>query len=299
MEQSTLSNLDSVNRALLSLLRERLAESKALDAFDKTFGIAALVARITDDHLLDYIVEVLNGVGYLKTLPLDTLKTNQLLMSMGMPIAARFVSSILFAEALFTVNEFLNKLPGAKQLKMRVTLPVLSIEVKEQELVTNLSDITRFVKNKAIRLQIALYNNKPKVEREKNLELLMSEMAEVDYTYLSDTFAEDIKYLSLRLLAEKHSDNANTKIDDHIFANGGRALFDYLHKEKVRSGADIAYYYRVMYRDNYIIRNQADFREWYHKNYPDRELGKFRTLENLKNVSRENDYRAALNTLNL
>lgn len=299
MEQSALSNLDSVNRALLSLLRERLEESTDLDAFDKTFGVASLVARITDNHLLDYIIEVLKKAGYLKTLPLDAIETNQMLMVVGMPTAAKFVSSILIAEALYNVNESLNKLPGAKQLEMTATMPVLSIKVKEQELVTNLSEITRFVKNKAICLQIALYNNKPKVEREKNLELLMSELAEVDYTYLSGTFAEDIEYLKLKRLAEKHSDNANTNVDDHIFANGGRALFDYLHKEKARNGADIAYYYRVMHRDNFVIRNQVDFRAWYHQTYPDRELGQFRTLENLKSVVRDNDYRAARKRFNL
>jgi hypothetical protein len=95
--------------------------------------------------------------------------------------------------------------------------------------------------------------------------------------------------------------NENPKYDN-IFSNNGFILFDYIlnnyvkPKDKRGRFSDIGFYYWKMYNseNQYIHQRPEAFKKWFFNNYDKEDIGRIKTLTNLKDTNRNIHYSTAL-----
>ncbi len=122
-----------------------------------------------------------------------------------------------------------------------------------------------------------------------NVNLLFAEEIKDDRGYLNEL------EVYINQLINKHT-NINTK-HDNVFANNGFILFEHILTEYVAKNrgrqSDISYYYHRMFNDKYIHQKPFSFSRWYSDIY-DKDISKLKTLEQVKNQNRYNNYSTAL-----
>ncbi len=90
----------------------------------------------------------------------------------------------------------------------------------------------------------------------------------------------------------------------NIFSNNGFKLFEYLLENSVRKGTgrktDIAYFYRRMYDDNYIIARPVPFINWCAEKPYNEDIGsKLKTTSNISGNRLKGDYSRAIEWLKM
>jgi hypothetical protein len=87
-------------------------------------------------------------------------------------------------------------------------------------------------------------------------------------------------------------------LHSHVFANNGFVLFEHILSKYVSEGrgrkSDVAYYYWRMFQDDmkYIHRRPEAFKDWFFEQYQE-DLGKLKTLAEVRNRQRDNNYAEA------
>ena len=87
---------------------------------------------------------------------------------------------------------------------------------------------------------------------------------------------------------------------EHIFSNNGFELFEDILSEYVKPLGkrgrltDIHYYYWKMHEDNFIHQRPEPFKTWFYVTYEKEDLGKIKTLHQVKNPDRDIHYATAL-----
>jgi hypothetical protein len=88
-----------------------------------------------------------------------------------------------------------------------------------------------------------------------------------------------------------------TQKHENIFCNNGFELFEHILKEYVKPNrgrqADLIYYHRKMFADNYIHQRPTEFFKWFESNY-DEVIEQTKTLSEVETPQRNKDYSNAL-----
>ncbi len=104
------------------------------------------------------------------------------------------------------------------------------------------------------------------------------------------TFLEEQKY------SVNNTDSSEIKYDD-IFSNNGYILFKYILENHIQDNrgryADLSYYYRRLFQDNYIHQRPEPFREWFMDKYNE-SFTKIKTLNEVEKPNRKTHYSQSL-----
>jgi len=112
----------------------------------------------------------------------------------------------------------------------------------------------------------------------------------------------EIELLEKHLKFEPKNSNPTPTINknpkhENIFCNNGFELFDHILKEYVKPNrgrkADLIYYHRKMFADNYIHQRPIEFFKWFESNY-DEVIEQTKTLSEVETPQRNKDYSNAL-----
>lgn len=95
----------------------------------------------------------------------------------------------------------------------------------------------------------------------------------------------------------KIEDKSNTNKHENIFCNNGFELFEYLLEYYIskRRGKyeDISYFYRRLFKDNYIHQKPTPFKEWYNELFNE-DIEKIKTTKQSENENRIKHYQLSL-----
>lgn len=116
-----------------------------------------------------------------------------------------------------------------------------------------------------------------------------------------NVFLEELEYWKKELEKQITKEDI-TQRHENVFSNNGFILFNHILNNYVRPKdkrgrfSDIGFYYWKMYNSEiqYIHQKPEVFKKWFLDNYENEDIGKIKTLTNLKNASRNIHYTTAL-----
>lgn len=112
----------------------------------------------------------------------------------------------------------------------------------------------------------------------------------------------DLKNLITNLINQQTKPTNNPK-HDHIFANKGFELFEYIIENYVPFTrgwqSNLSYYYWRLYEDKFVHQRPEKFKDWFENDYQKdnpkvKLINKIKTINQVKNPNRETNYKLAL-----
>jgi hypothetical protein len=286
------------------LQRLYLMKAEGLGYFERNFQISQAIKYLTDAEILESHIGILKSVGYFeKCSDVQIPMTGD--MTVDVKMKANVYCLLFMGENLGILNDSLNmnrlkKMLGAYPENM----PALRIEMNGSIISHNLARLAEFINRKFLVFGKGVAEGKVFVEQKAHLKMMMVALSEHDYFQGTQNHRGDIAFLKNCLDTLTPSPAAVSQKFENIFSNNGFVLFQHIMEKYVRPGqgakADIAYFYWRLYNHEmkFIHQRPEVFKKWFEKEFPDGfYLGKFRTLDNLKNADRAKKFSAAIEWL--
>jgi hypothetical protein len=150
-------------------------------------------------------------------------------------------------------------------------LPQFTLKVIDKQIHHNLDKVITFFKRRYLLYLTDKRDFFSKEDNERSIKFLINFFNDMPFRNGNENYKEEIRYLE-RLLQNLPEDNAvvtSVEKHEHVFANDGFLLFNYILSKYISEGrgrkSDIAYYYWSMFNDtmHYIHKRPEAFKEWF------------------------------------
>lgn len=300
--QPTYSNED-VFKAIKYILSPRfdIINKSDYSSLNKLYLISSLTKNITDEKLLKNTIGLLEKISFLKNIfsyldPLDDVLNNNPDYSESDKVKIKAIVCSIIVDCDISNYRFTEFLKNCD-------VPKLNFKLKNRILEYNLSEIVEFIKRKSLAFKRNEVTELPIIkDQETEIKKMIQSMEIVDYENETDYFRDDIRHLESikKNLTRPFEANLKLKHED-IFSNNGFELFEYILIKHIKPLGqrgrknDIYFFYWKMFGDpkKYIHQRPVPFTTWFFKTYNE-EIGDIKTLDEVKNTNRSNQYSDAL-----